>query len=85
MNTDTLETMNEQELTQLISVAQGLLQTRAEKRRGDAMEQIRQIAATAQIIVKFNGSRKPKRGKVTLRDKGQIPPVSSGPIKSREK
>ena len=31
------------------------------------MEQIRRIAATAQIIVKFDGARKPKRGKVTLR------------------
>ena len=79
MNTDTLETMNEQELTQLISVAQGLLQARAEKRRGDAMEQIRQIAATAQILVKFNGSRKAKRGK------GRLPPVSSDSLKPREK
>ena len=79
MNTDTLETMNEQELTQLISVAQGLLQARAEKRRGDAMEQIRQIAATAQILVKFDGSRKPKRGK------GRMPPVSSGLSKPKEK
>lgn len=79
MNTDTLENLNEQELKQLISAAQGLLQARAEKRRSDAMDQIRRIAATAQIIVKFNGSRKAKRGK------GRLPPVSSDSLKPREK
>ena len=79
MNTPTLENLNEQELTQLISAAQGLLQARAEKRRDKAMEQIRQIAATAQIIVKFNGSRKAQRGK------HRKPPVSSGLSKPREK
>ena len=79
MNTDTLENLNEQELTQLISAAQGLLQARAEKRRDEAMEQIRQIATTAKIIVKFNGSRKAKP------DKGRKPPLSSGLSKPREK
>ena len=40
MNTETLNRLNDQELTKVISVAQGLLQARAEKRRSDAMEQI---------------------------------------------
>ena len=67
MNPETLNKLNDQELTQVISSAQGLLQVRAEKRRSDAMEQIRQIAATAQILVTFDGSRKPKGGKATMR------------------
>ena len=49
MNTDTLTKLTDPELTQVIATAQGLLQTRAEKRKSDAMEQIRQIAATVQI------------------------------------
>ena len=67
MNTDTLHDLNDQDLAQLISTAQGLLKTRVEKRRNDAMEQIRQIAASAKILVKFDGARKPRRGKTRLR------------------
>ncbi len=67
MNTETLTKLNDQDLTQVISAAQGLLQARAEKRRSDAMEQIRQIAATALITVTFDGARKPRGGKTILR------------------
>ena len=67
MNTDTLHDLNDQDLAQLISTAQGLFKARVEKRRKDAMDQIRQIAATAKILVKFDGARKPKRGNPRLR------------------
>ena len=61
MNADTLDKLNDQELAQLIAAAQGLQQARAEKRKIDAMEQIRRIAATAQIIVTFDAARKSRR------------------------
>lgn len=67
MNTDTIDQLSDQELTGLISTAQGLLQARVEKRRNDAMEQIRQIAVTAQLMVSFDGARKAKRGRAQLR------------------
>ncbi|MCZ2154071.1 MAG: H-NS histone family protein [Bryobacterales bacterium] len=67
MNTDTLNKLSDPELIQVITAAQGLLQTRAEKRKSDAMEQIRQIAATAQITVSFDAGRRPKGAKVVLR------------------
>lgn len=58
MNPDTLTKLTDPELTQVIAAAQGLLQTRAEKRKSDAMEQIRQIAATVAINVSFDAGRK---------------------------
>jgi hypothetical protein len=67
MNPDTLNKLNDQELTQVIALAQGLLQTRSEKRKSDAMEQIRQIAATAQITVSFDAARKAKGSKAPMR------------------
>ncbi len=67
MNTDTLNKLNDTELTQVIATAQELLQTRAQKRKDDAMEQIRQIAAKAQIIVSFDAARKPKANRAVLR------------------
>lgn len=67
MNTDTIEQLSDQELTGLISAAQSLLQARVERRRNDAMEQIRQIAVTAQLMVSFDGARKAKRGRPQLR------------------
>ena len=66
MNTDTLTKLTDPELTQVIATAQGLLQTRAEKRKSDAMEQIRQIAATVQIAVSFDAGRKAKGSKPML-------------------
>jgi hypothetical protein len=67
MNPDTLNKLTDPELTQVIAAAQGLLQARAEKRKSDAMEQIRQIAATAQIAVSFDAGRKAKGVKAVLR------------------
>ena len=67
MNPDTLTKLNDQELTQVIAAAQGLLQSRAEKRKSEAMEQIRQIAASAQITVSFDAARKAKSVKPSLR------------------
>lgn len=67
MNIETLNKLNDAELVQMIAAAQGLLKSRDEKRRSDAMEQIRQIAANAQIIVSFDAARKPKGGKPVLR------------------
>jgi len=67
MNHETLNTFTDPELVQVIAAAQGLLQTRAEKRKNDAMEQIRQIAATAQITISFDVGRKPKGGKAVMR------------------
>lgn len=67
MNQDTLNRLTDPELTQVIEAAQGLLQTRAEKRKSDAMDQIRQIAATVQIAVSFDGGRKAKGSKPMLR------------------
>ena len=67
MNPGTLDQLNDKELAQLVSEAQRLLQARVEKRRNEAMERICEIAATAQIIVTFDGARKSKRGKVALR------------------
>jgi hypothetical protein len=58
MTPDTLNKLTDPELTQVIAAAQGLLQTRAEKRKSDAMEQIRQIAATVSINVSFDAGRK---------------------------
>jgi ElaB/YqjD/DUF883 family membrane-anchored ribosome-binding protein len=66
MNTDTLTKLTDPELTQVIATAQGLLQTRADKRKSDAMEQIRQIAATVQINVSFEQGRKAKGSKPML-------------------
>ena len=60
MNQDTLNKLTDPELTQVIATAQDLLQTRAEKRKSDAMEQIREIAAKVQINVSFDAGRKPK-------------------------
>jgi hypothetical protein len=67
MNADTLDKLNDQELAQLIAAAQGLQQARAEKRKIDAMEQIRRIASTAQIIVTFDAARKSRRRTTILR------------------
>jgi signal recognition particle GTPase len=67
MNPDTLNKLTDPELSQVIAAAQELLQTRAEKRKSDAMEQIRQIAATAQIAVSFDAGRKAKGIKAVLR------------------
>jgi DNA-binding protein H-NS len=67
MNTDTLNKLTDPELSQVIAAAQGLLQARAEKRRSDAMEQIRQIAASVQIPVSFDAGRKAKGMKAVLR------------------
>ena len=66
MNPDTLNKLTDPELSQVIAAAQGLLQSRNEKRKSDAMEQIRQIAATAQITVSFDAGRKAK-GKAVMR------------------
>ncbi len=67
MNFDTLNKCSDAELAQTIAEAQNLLRTREEKRKSDAMEQIRQIAATAQITVSFDATRRPKSGKVVLK------------------
>lgn len=67
MNPDTLTKLTDPELTQLIATAQGLLQTRAEKRKSDAMEQIRQIAATVSINVSFDAGRKARGTKPMLK------------------
>ncbi len=67
MTPDTLNKLTDPELAQVIAAAQGLLQGRSEKRKSDAMDQIRQIAATAQITVSFDASRKPKGGKAVMR------------------
>jgi hypothetical protein len=66
MNTDTLNKLSDPELSQVIAAAQGLLQTRAEKRKSDAMEQIRQIAATVSINVSFDAGRKARSSKPML-------------------
>ena len=67
MNTDTLNKLTDPELTQVIAAAQGLLHTRNEKRKSDAMEQIRQIAANVQITVSFDAARRGKASKPLLR------------------
>ena len=67
MNHETLTKFTDPELVQVIAAAQGLLQSRAEKRKSDAMEQIRQIAANVQISVSFDAGRKPKSSKPMLR------------------
>jgi hypothetical protein len=64
---DTLNKLTDPELAHMITTAQGILQARAEKRKSDAMEQIRQIAAAAQIAVTFDAGRKPKGAKAVLR------------------
>ena len=67
MTTETLTNLNDQQLAKLISTAQELLQERLEKRKREAMDQIRQIAATAQIVVSFRGGRASNRRRTTLR------------------
>ena len=67
MTTETLTNMSDQQLAQLISTAQGLLEARLEQRKSKAMDQIREIAATAQIVVSFQGGRTSKRRRVALR------------------
>ena len=67
MNPDTLNKLTDPELSQVIAAAQGLLQSRNEKRKSDAMEQIRQIAANVQITVSFDAGRKAKSVKAVLR------------------
>ena len=66
MTPDTLSKLTDPELTHVIATAQELLHTRAEKRKSDAMEQIRQIAATVQINVSFDASRKVRSTKPML-------------------
>jgi len=58
MTTETLNKLNDQELTQVIAAAQGLLQTRDAKRKSDAREQILQIAAAAGVPVSFASGKK---------------------------
>ena len=67
MTTEALTDLNDQQLAQLISTAQGLLQARVEQRKSEAMDQIRQIAAKAQIVVSFRGGRASKHRRATLR------------------
>ena len=67
MNTDTLNKLSDQELTQVIAAAQGLLQTRDEKRKSDARAQILQISAAAGVPVAFPDERKGKVAKPMLR------------------
>ena len=67
MNADTFDGLTDPELAQVIATAQRLLHNRAEKRKSDAMEQIRQIAATAKITVSFDASRRAKGSKPMLR------------------
>ena len=66
MNQDALTKLTDPELTQVIATAQDLLQTRAEKRKSDAMDQIREIAAKVQINVSFDAGRKAKGTKPML-------------------
>ena len=67
MNPDALAKLNDQEIRQLIAAGQSLLETRAEKRRNDAMEQIRKIAADVQINVSFDGGRKVRSSRAPLK------------------
>lgn len=66
MNQEALTKLTDPELTQVIATAQDLLQTRSEKRKSDAMEQIREIAAKVQINVSFDAGRKNKGTKPML-------------------
>jgi len=67
MIANTLNTLTDPELVQVIANAQALLHQRSEKRKSDAMEQIRQIAASVQINVSFENGRKLKAAKTVLR------------------
>lgn len=67
MNIDTLNKLSDPELSQVIHAAQGLLQSRTEKRKADAMEQIRQIAASVHISVLFDAGRKVRGVKPMLK------------------
>jgi len=61
MTPETLKRLPDEELGQLIEMAQSELKERTEKRRQDAMDEIRRIAAAAQIQVRFSGPRKSAR------------------------
>ena len=67
----TLAAMTDGELAQVIEQAQTLLTTRAEKRKADAMEEIRRLAASVQIQVRFDAGLKPKASKATMLKAGE--------------
>ena len=74
MTIDTLKTMNDADLSQVIALAQGELKERAEQRRQKAMDEIRRIADSVQIEVSINGARgKARRSKPAFRAKGAPP------------
>ena len=63
--TDNIKQFKDEQLSEFILAAQAELKERAEQRKRDAMEQIRQIAAAAQIDVRFAapGGRAQRNGK----------------------
>ena len=67
MNPDTLNKLTDPELAQVIATAQDLLHARSEKRKSDAMEQIRQLAAAVQINVSFDAGRKQRASRPMLK------------------
>ena len=70
MNTiENVKQYKDEQLTELIVAAQAELKERAEQRKRDAMEQIRQIAAGVQIEVRFagQGARAARNGKAALK------------------
>jgi hypothetical protein len=67
MNIETLNKLNDQELAQVEATAHDILQTRKEKRKADAMEQILQIAEANAFPVYFEKGKKAKPVKTMLR------------------
>jgi hypothetical protein len=68
MNDDTLKTLSDNELAQLIAKAQTEITTRTRKRKEDAIARIKELAGAAGVTVSIKGAR------------GR-PPSSSGPRK----
>lgn len=55
MTAEALKKLTDEDLTSWIVAAQGELGSRRETRKRDAMEKIRELAATAEIKVSFGG------------------------------
>jgi hypothetical protein len=82
MTLEAVKQLKDEELAQVIECAQTELKDRAEKRRQDAMEQIRRIAASVRIQVNFAGSQRKasRNGKPALKA-GERYPHPTDPTK----
>src|SRR5437660_7708550 len=88
MKSEALPQLTDEQLKELMSKAQALLKERAEQRRQEAMEQIRQIAASAKLRVTFTERGRARHARTPMRageryqnpaDPSQVYEITKGP------